>query len=262
VVISRQALEEARAERQLCLLQLQRLKEEYADISVSAPVGPASKDIMKAIQVVVKNESTGDDHPLSLKLFARALKNDNRVSALLQANTEAQKQGAIEAVETLNLALGNPEGPISHSVILDLFFSPEAETEKLLNSMQRTKNQHHGTHPNGKLDHRTQHKAMATLESSLLSKLKHYTACGAALTEELAKVRTELAKRDAQEKQEMELVAALATAQRERNAVKEQQKMLLERNKSLRKHVSKEAIKSVHLVNLCSSSQAIAAAVQ
>lgn len=214
--------------RELRLLELQRQQEELAKISAVAPCGPTSKDILKAIQTAVK-KSDGGNHPLSLRLFADALRHDERVSHLLKADTEAQKRGATEAVEALQRALASSEGALSQSVVIDLFFSPEAETEKLLTSMQRDRNQC------WKLDNRSQNKAMATLESSLATKLASYNERETAISQELAEVRAALAERDAEEKQEMELLAASANAQRERNAVKLQQKAQLERSKVLRK---------------------------
>ena len=234
-----QNLEEARADRELHFLTLQRLKEECARISPTEPTGPTSKDIVKAIQTAVQNEN-GEDSPLSLELFADALRTDERVAKLLRARSEAQKQSAIEAVEALIKAFGASEEvrPISHSVIFDLFFSPEAETEKLLTIMQKTQT----SRPSWTLDHKAQNRALKTLESSLQAKLTEYRTREAALSEELSQVRAQLAERDAREQTEMELLAACAAAQRERNAVKEQQKVMLDRNKALRQSMLKGAV--------------------
>lgn len=227
------------------LLQLQRLKEEFSNIAPAEPTGPTSKDILKAIQTAVQSDH-GEDAQLSLDLFANALRNDERVAKLLQAHSTEQKQGAIEAVEAMHKALGSTqhEGPISHSVIFDLFFSPEAETEKLLTIMQKTQNRR----PSWTLDHRAQNKALKTLESSLQAKLAHYRTRDAALSIELAQARAQLAERDAREQKEMELVAACAATERERNAVKQQQKKELERNKALRQSARKDAIQTLNPV--------------
>jgi hypothetical protein len=250
-------MDEARAERELCVLELQRHKEELAVITSAATIrGPTSKDILKAIQTSVKNPGR-EDNPLTLKVFADSLRNDERVAQLLQANSEEQKRGAIEAVEALDRAIGSPDETIASSVIIDLFFCPEAETEKLLESMQRTKNRV----PSWKLDNKQQNKAMATLESSLQTKLEHYNRLEASFAQDLIKVRKELAERDAEEQQEMELVAALAAAQRERNAVKLQQKKELEKNKVLRKSAPTDAAKdaALNLVNNISTKGQISA---
>lgn len=240
-----QALEESRAERELCVLELHRRKEELAVITSAAAAirGPTSKDILKAIQTAVKNPG-GEDHRLTLKVFANSLRNDERVAHLLQADSQDQKRGAIEAVEALDKALGSPDEPIASSVIIDLFFCPEAETEKLLESMQRTQNRV----PSWKLDNKQQNKAMATLESSLQTKLNHYNGREASIAQDLLKVRAELGERNAQEQQEMELVAALAAAQRERNAVKLQQKKELEKSKEMRKSAPKDAVRTLNPV--------------
>ena len=146
-------MDEARAERELCVLELQRHKEELAVITSAATIrGPTSKDILKAIQTSVKNPGRdSEDNPLTLKVFADSLRNDERVAQLLQANSEEQKRGAIEAVEALDRAIGSPDETIASSVIIDLFFCPEAETEKLLESMQRTKNRVPSLHRVGRV---------------------------------------------------------------------------------------------------------------
>ena len=237
-----QALEEARAIRELRLQELQRHNDEMASISTVAPAGPTSKDILRAIQTAVK-DSHGNDRPLSLMLFADSLLHDERVSVLLKADSEVQKKGAIEAVEALNHALGSPQEPLSHSVIIDLFFSPEAETEKLLASMQRGRSGEQW--PSWRLDKRAQNKALATLESSLAAKLALFSKREPTMSQELVQVRAALSERDAEEKQEMELFAASASAQRERTAVKLQQKAQLQRNKVLRQRAQDARASSV-----------------
>jgi hypothetical protein len=206
-----------------------------------------------AIQAAAPN-GAGGDIPLSLTDFADALRNNERVAQLLRADTQDQKEGAIEAVEALNRALGAPEGPMSQSIILDLFFSPEAETEKLLTKMQATTKRR----PSSKLDHKSQERAISTLEASLQAKVAYYTEQKDANTEKLSSLRAELAENEADEKQEAELVAAFSAAQRERNAVKLQQKKILERNRILRKKAPKEAVTALNEMmgtNMSSASQ-------
>ena len=216
--------------------------------------GPTSKDILTAIQTAVQNDE-GSAFPLSLSLFATALRNDERIAQLLQAHTQDQKEGAIEAVEALNRALGSSQGSVSQSIVLDLFFSPEAETEKLLTKMQKGPKKRR---PSWKLDHESLETAVSTLEASLQSKLKVYDSQNASTAEKLSVVRAELAEKEAEEKQEMELVAAFSAAQRERNAVKLQQKKVLERNRTLRKQAPKEAVTALNNMmgtNMSSASQ-------
>ena len=244
-------MEEFRAERELRVLELRRHTEDLAQIkSTSEPRGPTSKDILMAIQAAAPS----GDLPLSLAGFADALRSNERVAKLLRADTQDQKEGAIEAVEALNRALGAPEGQISQSIILDLFFSPEAETEKLLTRMQTGTKRRQSS----KLDHKSQEKAMSTLEASLQAKLAYYAGQKAANAEKLSSVRDELVEREADEKQEAELVAAFSAAQRERNAVKLQQKKILERNRILRKKAPKEAVTALNErmgTNMSSASQ-------
>ena len=236
-------------------LELRGHKEDLAKFRSDSNVrGPTSKDILTAIQTAVQNDE-GSDFPLSLSLFATALRNDERIAQLLQAHTQDQKEGAIEAVEALNRALGSSEGSVSQSIVLDLFFSPEAETEKLLTKMQRGPKKQR---PSWKLDHESLETAVSTLEASLQSKLKVYDSQNASTAEKLSVVRAELAEKEAEEKQEMELVAAFSAAQRERNAVKLQQKKVLERNRTLRKQAPKEAVMALNDImgtNMSSASQ-------
>ena len=236
-------------------LELRGHKEDLAKFRSDSKVrGPTSKDILTAIQTAVQNDE-GSDFPLSLSLFATALRNDERIAQLLQAHTQDQKEGAIEAVEALNRALGSSEGSVSQSIVLDLFFSPEAETEKLLTKMQRGPKKQR---PSWKLDHESLETAVSTLEASLQSKLKVYDSQNASTAEKLSVVRAELAEKEAEEKQEMELVAAFSAAQRERNAVKLQQKKVLERNRTLRKQAPKEAVMALNDImgtNMSSASQ-------
>lgn len=237
------------------MLELRGHQEDLAKFRSDSNVrGPTSKDILTAIQTAVQNDE-GSAFPLSLSLFATALRNDERIAQLLQAHTQDQKEGAIEAVEALNRALGSSQGSVSQSIVLDLFFSPEAETEKLLTKMQKGPKKRR---PSWKLDHESLETAVSTLEASLQSKLKVYDSQNASTAEKLSVVRAELAEKEAEEKQEMELVAAFSAAQRERNAVKLQQKKVLERNRTLRKQAPKEAVTALNNMmgtNMSSASQ-------
>ena len=223
-----EALELARAEHEATLLELQRQQNELASANVVNNLGPTSRAIIQAVQASVQTEN-GSDLPLSLSRFASALRSDSRVAELLQRDTAAAKESCLEAIEALDRALGSPE-VVSHGVLMDLLFSPEAETEKLLAGMQKGR-----TRPSWTLDHKWQNKAMDTLEGALQKKIRDYRATEAVLAPELNEVRAKLAARDADEEEEMALSAAFSAAQREKNAIKQEQRIQLDLNKKLRK---------------------------
>jgi hypothetical protein len=238
-----QALEEARAQYESSLLELDCLKKDLVTASTpTLPRGPTAHEILEAIQIV--KHSAGEDTPFTLSLFSNALSNNQRVAQLLHADNELQKQAAIEAIQVLershaeqNLA-HDSANPISNSVILNLFFSPEAETERLLRNMQKTESQI----PSWELDHKWQNKALATLETSLKNKLEQYIKFDTEITPKLTTVRREIAEREEEERQELELTAALVSAQREQNAVKLQLKSELQRNEQLRQSLVSIAV--------------------
>ena len=223
-----ESLELARAEHEATLLELQRQQNELASANVVNNLGPTSRAIIQAVQASVQSEN-GSDHPLSLSRFASALRSDSRVAELLQTDTAAAKESCLEAIEALDRALGSPE-VVSHGVLMDLLFSPEAETEKMLAGMQKGPSR-----PSWTLDHKWQNKAMDTLEGALQKKIRDYRATEAVLTAELNEVRAKLAARDADEEEEMALSAAFSAAQREKNAIKQEQRIQLDLNKKLRK---------------------------
>lgn len=208
------------------------------------PRGPTAHEILEAIQIV--KHSAGEETPFTVSLFSNALSNNQRVAQLLHADNELQKQAAIEAIQALecphaeqNLAHESAAStPISNSVIFNLFFSPEAETERLLRNMQKTESQT----PSWELDHKWQNKALATLETSLKNKLEQYIKFDTEITPKLTTVRRELAEREEEERQELELTTALVSAQREQNAVKLQLKSELKRNEQLRQSLVSIAV--------------------
>ena len=219
-----------------------KAKQEQLEKAVpSANVGATSREILRAIQESVKFEN-GKEAPLTLQHFAGALRNNDRVAQLLKADTKTTED-YIEAINSLEHSLGATKD-ISNSVLIDLLFSPEAETEKLLSGMQKGK---HG-HPSWKLDHKWQNKAMDTLEASLQKKLDGYLACEKVLSKELAELRAGLKETEADEQQEMSIVAAFAAAQREKAAVKQEQKIQLEHNRNLRKKSPMEELQNTKTI--------------
>ena len=237
-----QALEEARAQYESSLLELHCLKKDLVTASTpTLPRGPTAHEILEAIQIV--KHSAGEDTPFTLSLFSNALSNNQRVAQLLHADNELQKQAAVEAIQALERPHAEQNDsaastPISNSVIFNLFFSPEAETERLLRNMQKTESQT----PSWELDHKWQNKALATLETSLKNKLEQYIKFDTEITPKLTTVRRELAEREEEERQELELTTALVSAQREQNAVKLQLKSELKRNEQLRQSLVSIAV--------------------